>query len=437
MNDWGVSLKNVIDDSRLPPAPSVDELHRRTRRHRSSRYPHRRLSTGIVIGLVVLVAVTLAVVYGPRRAPTSPRSTNESHRAPTIHTDRPTGPVTTATFPGAFRPDEAVGVGRSLWLIDDSGPGPGPGCPVRRLNARTLKVTGTFSLSTCGVNAVAGLNGSVDVETFTGRRGTNNFDIHIESLSTTTGVSTTFAPTVLTVAGSGIVHNQLAYFDGWLWLDARSEIVQISPVTGAVVSTTTGVPADSFLPLVSPGPGGLWLAGDASPSSVIDIRPLSSHPPSGMRPFLTALPPLGGSQPDSVTIDWMSPFDGRMWLGLTTTTPLTLAPASSSMTQHIVVVNGSGAVVTRSPVESDGSALVPVGFRLFTVATPSCARLVISRLDPVSLRTTKVATRPWPNGTCVGTEPRAVTTAGGDIFVLDQGYSDRSGRRPTLYRFTP
>ncbi len=316
-----------------------------------------------------------------------------------------------------------------MWLIQETDSG--AGCQARRLDARTFNVVATFPLSNCGFNVVAGDNGYLYLEALTGEPGTNNFMIHVEALSTTTGASTVFAPVVMTVGGSGIAHTQLAFIDGWLWLDGRSELVQISPTTGAAAHTITGAPAGAYLPLVVAGPGGIWLAGDSSPSSVIDLVPFPSTEPQ-----MTALPPVSGSRRGSLTIDWMSPVDGRMWLGVTTNTATPVSPLGTT-TQQIFVVNGSGTVVRRSPVEVDGTSLDHLPTGLFTVAAPTCSNVRISQVNPSSLGVTTVATLRWPYGPCISGESRPVTTAGGDIFVLNRGDSAPSSLSPVLYRITP
>ena len=150
-----------------------------------------------------------------------------------------------------------------------------------------------------------------------------------------------------------------------------------------------------------------------------------------------ALPSVSGSQQGSLTIDWMSRVGGQMWLGVTTDTPTPNSPLGTS-TQQILIVNGSGAVVQRSPVGAEGSTLVQIPTGLFTVtSSPTCSNVLISQVDPSSLRTKTVTILPWSYGPCASGESRPVTTAAGDIFVLNEGESTRSGPSPVLYRFIP
>ena len=157
MNDLKTSLRDLIDDSRLPAPPSLDELRERTGRRGYQAHQPRRLFLAILLALVVISGGSLVVVYGPRSAPPLPRSTNLRHRAHVSHIRSTTGTLVSTTFSGSFQPTEEVGVGDSIWLIH--GTDSGTGCVARQLDASSLEVLATFPLSTCGFNVVAGENG--------------------------------------------------------------------------------------------------------------------------------------------------------------------------------------------------------------------------------------------------------------------------------------
>jgi hypothetical protein len=89
MNDLKTSLRDLIDDTRLPTPPSMDELRERTGRRRYQPYQPRRLFLGTLTAVVVVSGVTLAVVYGPRSAPTVPRSTDRHHAHANVPASNP------------------------------------------------------------------------------------------------------------------------------------------------------------------------------------------------------------------------------------------------------------------------------------------------------------------------------------------------------------
>jgi len=79
VNDLERSLKDLIDDTRLPTPPSIDELRKRTERRGYRVHQPRRLLVGILTAVVVISGVTLAVVYGPRSSQLAPKPGRQSN----------------------------------------------------------------------------------------------------------------------------------------------------------------------------------------------------------------------------------------------------------------------------------------------------------------------------------------------------------------------
>ncbi|MGH9016343.1 MAG: hypothetical protein ACRDY1_01225 [Acidimicrobiales bacterium] len=433
-----------------PPMPATEPDPGRRRRRRTGR---ARITFTVAGAAAVLAAVVgLLVADGPRSADTGPAVTGRpAHPA---EPSRP-GPVTvrSLTLRGAFQPDQVVGGGGAVWLVgSDDGTDDAGGCRIARVDPATMAMTASYPLSACGINAVAGA-GKLFLETEQATPGTNDTSIHIEAVSPATDASTVFAPVDMTVVGSEIAHTQLAYADGWLWLDGYvggQRVVQISPTTGGVEKVfSTGVPeAGGVEPVVVGGAGEVWLAGGSggSPTGAVIWAA-----PTALEPTLVPLPPFTkgpGSAP--VTVWWMAPVAGRMWVGLVTETAEAGAPGGR-LTERIAVLDvhgtvrlgrsgresdAGGTVVARSGPVSYGGAPVVASGQVFSVGPgTSCRSQPVWRIDPATQRTTEVARLHPPFDPCLAGESyRSVTVAGGDVFVLDTEGGPGSG---VLYRIRP
>jgi hypothetical protein len=369
---------------------------------------------------VVAAVVGLVFAYGPR-------SSDGGHGVithPGGHRSHPS--VRSIDYGGSFHPAEIVGASGALWVTGSRGGDPltGP-CAVERIDPAQLAPV-AYALSACGMNIVAGQD-HLYLETVEDSPD-NGHAIRIESVSTADETSTVFGPVVMTVVGSEIAHTQLGYADGWLWLYGYTdgpEVVQISPTTGAVVRTVTDVPGiGGTEPIIAAGPGGIWLAGGpGGPGGPAFI--LSSPTAGGVIREFPAAPP-------SRTVEWLAAEAGRMWIG-EADAPVGPHP---SPTEHIVVVNRSGDVLQRSPVEDYGSAPVTVAGQLWTVGPggTGCATQPIWRVDRASLRTSVITTLAPPSDPCLTPSFRSVTTAGGALFVLDGAGGSAA---EVLYRVTP
>ncbi|HVC69894.1 MAG TPA: hypothetical protein VNC61_06470 [Acidimicrobiales bacterium] len=418
-------VQQVGDQVVTPPfTPGRGRARRRDRPHRTH---HRRVLALCVSVVLVVGAVALLVAYGPRSSDTGGGVTGGGVAGqPGVPVHAKHVRVRALEFGGTFHPAEIVGAHGVLWMTARHGNDPSTApCAIERIDPARLSPV-AYPLSACGMNIVAG-NGALYLETEASQPGSNSVDIGIESFSTTTERSTFLSRHLMTVVGSEIAHTQLAYADGWLWLYGDTDhdvVLQISPTSGAVVRTLTGVPAiGGTEPLVAAGPGGIWLAG--GPGGPPAPAVVASDPSTGNT--IQALPGT-----TSATVEWLAPVNARMWKGEAN------VPQGQhrSLTERIVVVNGSGAFVKRSPVEGFGSAPVAVAGQLWTAGPggSGCARQPIWRVDPTTLRTTVIATLRPTSDPCLTPSFRSVAGTGGALFVLDGA----GGSAPAvLYRVKP
>lgn len=118
MNDLRRSLKDLIDDARLPDPPSIEELRERTRRRGHQSHQPRRLLAGVLTAAAVTSGVVLAIAYGPRS------STNGSNSSVTQLTPRPHAIV---LGPEIGQPTVLAASNGRLWVsgyTPDNGDGP-------------------------------------------------------------------------------------------------------------------------------------------------------------------------------------------------------------------------------------------------------------------------------------------------------------------------
>lgn len=417
-------LRSFADEAAAATAVPALGPHPRRGRHRRGR-------TLVLVGAAVVVFIAagvLALVYGPRSANNGPGTPTTHHPKRTPSTV--VGRLRSTTFTGAFQPSEIVSAAGRLWLIDERALSSGTGtCSAGALDPASLTVH-PFPLASCGFNAVAG-GGHLYLETETGQPGTNDWLVHIESVSLAQPSSVVLAPVDVTVVGSEIAHTQLAYANGHLWLDAYSSdrgqtVVEIAPASGVVVGTFTGVPPGGGVePLLTAGPGGVWAAGGAggstSPAVVNGVGTGAVH----------VLPPVVASN-ENGTIEWMAPVGALMWLDVATFTP-SQGLRQTQMEERLVEMDSAGTVVRRSGVEALGSSLVTVGGNLYSVGdADSCAVVHVYRVDPASLHAAVVATLRPPGASCLGGSERPVAAVGGSLYVLNPTSSGS-----VLYRYTP
>jgi hypothetical protein len=110
VNDLKRSLEDLIDDTRLPNPPSMQELRQRTGPRSHQAHRPRRLLAGILTTAIVISGVVLAVAYGPRS------STNGGSYPPARQPSAPsttTRPLSTTTTPRATSTTAASALARA------------------------------------------------------------------------------------------------------------------------------------------------------------------------------------------------------------------------------------------------------------------------------------------------------------------------------------
>ena len=277
-------------DLRHEDAPSLGELNHSTGSHSGAgpelnvealieeakrRARHRHL---IVASIAVLTGCGLIAAL----------LVTAGSKVPNVANGRPTSPaiagggslhLTTVRFPGPFVPQQVVSEGGRIWLLGSTEPQSFTDCALEEVNPSTLATT-SFPLPACAIDIVAG-NGRLYLLT-------NAFVVHtaatrqlrIEIFDTNSDRAKVLAPVDMTIIGSAIAHQALAYGDGSLWLygpssSGKAEVVQILPATGTVLTATSAVPAiGGVFPAVVANAGGLWLAGGpaGSPDLEFDSR---------------------------------------------------------------------------------------------------------------------------------------------------------------------
>jgi hypothetical protein len=114
---------------------------------------------------------------------------------------------------------------------------------------------------------------------------TNTRDYHVEVFDPTTGVAQVLPPVVLQNIGSAVAHTDLVFGDGSLWLygyalGGKTEVVQISPVTGDVESMIGNPPqiGGIFPGVVADGAGCGSAAAQEVPHSSSGYMPVRAQP---------------------------------------------------------------------------------------------------------------------------------------------------------------
>lgn len=206
-------------------------------------------------------------------------------------------------FPGPFLTQDVVASGGKIWLVGAVASIAANTCAVERVDPTTLRTT-TYPLAACGGYVAVG-GGMIFLVVARYVTGTNNEELHIESFDTATGRSTVMTPVVTAgQIGSGFAHMAFTYGDGSLWLYPWiTQLWRISPSTGAVVDTLSGVPeAGGGQPAVMVDSAGIWLAEGPGGGPVI-----SRIPPGSRTPIQVYSAGIGGS------ILWLAALNGRVW----------------------------------------------------------------------------------------------------------------------------
>jgi hypothetical protein len=406
----------VTDDIAVPikvDAGAADDaaraLFEEARRRRRRRYVVSAVSVLTLVGLVV---GTLVAIGAGSTTPAARKTTAEHGAA---------GPrIRSLTFAGSFAPEQVVSEGGKIWLIGSTGSSADPSCAIEEVDPVRLR-TETFPIPACGSYVAVG-EGRIFLAdgAFTGATDVTAF--HIESFDTVTGTAVVMGPVDISVTGTGYAHMAMTFAAGSLWLNPWStEVLEISPSTGAVVRTVTGMPiSGGGHPLIVGGGSGLWLAGGvASPATIYRLDPGSGTPVV----FATG--------PSKSSILWLSAVGDRLWAEVGTD-----EDGGRTVVTRMEAFTPSGRKVVETSPENVGDLpAVGTGGQLWSsgVGARCNGPQRLWRIDSQTGRTVVTATLRSPVAPCLfegdGSE---LAAAGQSVFVLDPTGDPAAGG--VLYR---
>ena len=238
--------------------------------------------------------------------------------------------------------------------------------------------------------------------------------LRIEVFDTTSHSSTLLAPVDMTLIGSAIAHQTLAYGDGSLWLygygsPSRPQVVQISPSTGAVITSTNSVPAiGGIFPAVVADAGGLWLAGGAGGGPNLELIPGGSATPRQLY-----------DRPQG-TVQWLAAIGTRVWADVET---FDVRSKPEKLQNRLLAFDSSGRMVVDSrPGQMGDFPLVETaGSKLWTIGVGGkCTTQQLIAVNQTTGDSKDVAVLKTPIEPCLyGADGSQLTSVNGSVFVLD------------------
>jgi hypothetical protein len=324
-------------EPREEPEPAGEALIREARR----RARHRHLIVlSIVIGLAGALVAALLLTTGskvPSEAKGSPASPAMGGGG-TLH-------VSTLRFPGPFVPQQIVSEGGRIWLLGSTKPQRFTDCAIEELNPSTLS-TRSFPLPACAADLVAG-NGRLFLltDTFVPHTAATR-QLRIEVFDTSSHRAQVLAPVDMTMIGSAIAHQALAYGDGFLWLygptsAGKTEVVQISPSTGMALTATSAVPSiGGVFPAVVANAAGLWLAGGPAGGPDLELIRHGSSTPAQI---------YSGPYPQT-SVQWIVGIGKLVWAEVATYG----SGPTPTVTLRLLAFDTSGKQRISSPLEETG-----------------------------------------------------------------------------------
>ena len=320
-------------------------------------------------------------------------------------------------FSGPLAPQEVFSVGGRLWLVGSTSLGTVPEhCAAEELDPSNLSGH-QVAMPACPLySAVGGMDLYFAVASHSDAADTDTF--HIEALDTATGQATVFAPVVTVTSGTGYAHMTMAYGAGWLWLEPWStEILQISPSSGAVVGRVSDVPpSNSGHPWLAVTGGAVWAAGGTS--AVTRIVASSSE----ASPVFSS--PTG-------TVLWVAVAGGRVWAD-----EVRVADGGRGRpVSRLLAFSGSGERVADSPAPEIGD--LPVlgsGGRMWAADVPCSGAERVWDLDPHTGAPLASTTLPPVGFAGCGPAGAPAATIGTDLYLLRPAGATTEGGE--LYRIT-
>ncbi len=394
--------------SRTPDhgGPDAEALFREAKQ----RERRRRLAwLGAVVVVVVLVVVV--IIETTRSTPTSP-----PHSLQVAAPAAGKATIRSLTFSAPFVPEQVVSVDGSVWVLGASGQ---QNCSIEEVDPTTLQFH-RYPIPACGYYVVVG-NGLMYIA---GDMSSSNSDeFHLEIFDPATKHTTIKTPVMITTQGSGRAHMDMTYGAGSIWMTYwGSELVQVSPSTGAVLRKITNAPPSEggHGTIVANG-GGLWVAEGADSGAAIYRLPVNSQ-------YLSTI----YTGPAHSSVLWLSSIGSTVWADVANG-----SDGHEAMSTRLIAFDLSGTRILEGPNEPFGDVpLVGSNAGLWSIGSGSLcsAPQILWKVDPATGRSTHITALRTPIEPCLTENPTTsqVAVVNRSVFVLEATGTTRPAA--VLYR---
>jgi hypothetical protein len=378
-------------------------------REAKQRERRRRLAW---LGAVVIVAGLVAVIIeATRPSPTSPPHSSTVESPASSKTS-----IESLTFPGPFVPEQVVSADGTVWVLGSNGP---QSCSIEQVDPMTLQHH-IYPISACGDYMALG-NGLIyiagDVSSI------NSDEFHLEIFNPTTKHATVMNPVIVTTQGSGRAHMDMTYGAGSIWMTYwGSELVQVSPSTGAIIHRITNAPPSEggHGTIVANG-GGLWIAEGAGSAAAIYRLANNSQTLSTIY-----------SGPAHSSVLWLSSIGSTVWADVASG-----SDGHPVLSTRLIAFDQSGVPILEGPSEPFGDVpLVGSKDGLWSIGSGAIcsAPQRLWKIDPADGRSTDITALRTPIEPCLTENPTTsqITVVNRSVFVLEATGATRPAA--VLYR---
>jgi len=377
------------DVEETPAEALIKEARRRQRRRYAATAVVVVLATGLVAGLLLTVG-------------------NSGTTSNTTVPSAPKVAIQSLTFPGPFVPMQVVSTSGAVWVLGTNQAAAHGGCSIEEVDPATLR-TQMFPIPACGDYLSVGkglIYIAADIPAVNG----NSDDLHLEVFDPATSRATVMAPVMITTQGSGRAHMDMTYGAGSIWMTYwGSELVQISPSTGAVLQRIANAPQSvGGHGTIVANDGGLWIAeGAGSPADIYRLAP-------GSQRFSKIY-----NGPARGSVLWLSSIGTKTWAAIAT-----YGENDEMASSQLVAFDFSGKKVIETANEQFGDVpLVGSGAELWSVGSGAkcSAPQQLWMIDSETGGSSYVTTLRTPVEPCLTESPTTsqMTVVNGSIFILE------------------